>query len=78
MSNLQEAINLLDLLIQENEVSKRFKEKAARAISILNSQEQLFLEKALLELEEMNSLEMSSYYRTQVWDIISLLESLKN
>ena len=49
MSNLQEAINLLDLLIQENEVSKRFKEKAARAISILNSQEQLFLEKALLE-----------------------------
>lgn len=79
MSNerLQEVLENLKFL-KDDDVSKRFKEKTEQVIEIINSNQELVIEKALLELEEIHSLEISSYHRTQVWGIISMLESMKN
>ncbi len=77
MSEVQEAISFLEDLKQESDFSKRCKEKADSVISILGSNEELKIEKALIQLEELNNSDMPSYHRTQVWDIISVLESLK-
>ena len=74
---LQPIINYLDALNNENDVSKKFKEKTKKIITILTSDTPLAVEKALLELEELNSLEVSPYHRTQLWDVISMLESIK-
>ncbi len=75
--HLQEVVHYLELLKEDIDASKRFKEKMGLVIGILTSNEDLAIEKALIGLEELNSLEMSSYNRTQVWDVISMLESLK-
>jgi len=74
---IQEVVEYLELLKEDIDASKRFKEKTEIIIAILTSNEELAIEKALIGLEELNSLEMSSYNRTQVWDVISMLESLK-
>lgn len=70
-------VDYLEELQQESDMNKRFKEKATNVIKILNSSEDLRLDKALIELEELNSIDMQSYHRTQVWDVISMLESAK-
>ncbi len=75
---ITEVVEQLNYLLEENDCNKKLKEKWEKVISILNSKEELALEKSLLELEELNSSEISSYHRTQVWDIISMLESAKN
>ncbi|NQV91572.1 UPF0147 family protein [Candidatus Woesearchaeota archaeon] len=75
---LQEALECLEMLNEEVDASKRIKERVLKVITILNSQQEFKLDKALMELEELNSNEISSYLRTQVWDIVSLLESAKN
>lgn len=76
-STIRDAIDCLKSLQQENDISKKFRERMEVVIKILNSKEELAIEKALHELEELNSLDAPSYHRTQVWDIISILESCK-
>ena len=77
MSDLRQVLEYLSALKEESDVSKRFKEKTAAIITLLTGNAELAIEKALLELEELNSYEVSSYHRTQVWDVISMLESMK-
>ena len=74
---LKEAISYLELLKEETDLSKRCKEQTNKVINILGSNGDLFIEKALIELEELNNVEMPSYHRTQIWDVVSLLESIK-
>ena len=75
----QEVIEHLEMLKEEDDLNKKFREKADIVINILKGEnEELPVQKALLELEELNSSDLSSYHRTQFWDIISLLESLNN
>mgnify|MGYP001560670749 FL=1 len=76
--NLQEVIARLEELRGEFDYNKKLKEKITAVILILNQDAELTIEKALSELEELNSLNLSSYHRTQLWDVASLLESLKN
>ena len=76
--NLQEVIARLEELRGEFDSNKKLKEKITAVILILNQDAELTIEKALSELEELNSLNLSSYHRTQLWDVVSLLESLKN
>ncbi|MDP3697954.1 MAG: UPF0147 family protein [Nanoarchaeota archaeon] len=76
--NLQEVIARLEELKEEFDANKRLKEKIDTVISILNQDADLVIEKALSELEELNSMNLPSYHRTQLWDVVSLLESLKN
>ena len=78
MSEFQEAIDFLQELQEEQDFSKRCKIQTTKVISLLSSKEELCLDKALIELEELNTFEMPSYHRTQVWDAISMLECLKN
>lgn len=75
MSDRQEVIDFLEMLKSEGDVSKRFKEKMQNIICILQKEENMFVEKALAAIEELNTLEMSSYHRTQVWEVASMLES---
>ena len=76
-NSLQEVIVRLEELKAEFESNKKLKEKLDRVIALLNKNADLAVEKALIELEELNSLNLASYHRTQVWDVVSLLESLK-
>ncbi len=73
-----EVIDFLNELKEDQDTSKRFKEKTDAVIEILQDDSEMSVEKALLALEELNSLDLSSYLRTQVWDAISLLESTKS
>lgn len=77
-NNLQEVIVRLEELREEFGSNKKLKEKITAVILILNQDKELTIEKALSELEELNSLNLPSYHRTQLWDVVSLLESLKN
>jgi uncharacterized protein (UPF0147 family) len=74
---VKQVIEHLEDLQQESDMNKRFKEKAAKVVAILSSDVELALEKAINEMEELNSVDMQSYHRTQVWDVISMLESAK-
>lgn len=67
----------LEQLKEDTVSSKRLKEKADQVIMLLRSDADLAVEKAILQFEELGSSE-SSYGRTQIWDVISMLESVKN
>ena len=75
---IQEVIEHLEELKEDLDNNKKLKDKTDKIISILTSAQEMYLEKALIELDEMNSLNLAPYHRTKVWDIVSLLESLKN
>mgnify|MGYP001411944580 CR=1 FL=1 len=74
---IKEVIEHLEMLRDDGDVSSKLKEKTKQVISILNSDQQLAVDKALLELEEVSSANLPSYHRTQIWDIVSMLESAK-
>ncbi len=74
----QEVIAQLEALKEEFDSNKKVKEKLSVVIAILSKNADLAVEKALIELEELNYLNLPSYHRTQVWGVASLLESLKN
>ncbi len=76
-AEIEEIVGYLNELKEEAGVSQRFKEKAEQAIYILSNRKELAVEKALLCLEELNALNTSPYHRTQVWDLMGRLESLK-
>lgn len=75
---IQDVIARLEELKGEFNSNKKLKDKIDAVIFILTEGADLALEKALNELEELNSLNLASYHRTQVWDVVSILESLKN
>ena len=75
---MQLIIDNLCELKEDAEVSRRFKEKAEHIITILHQPSQIAVQKALSELEELGSLDTSSYHRTQVWDVIGMLAGIKN
>jgi uncharacterized protein (UPF0147 family) len=72
-----EVLEYLEQLKEDPDATKRFREKANVVITILTNEPELAADKALLVLEELNSGDLASYHRTQVWDVISMLESSK-
>lgn len=68
----------LEQLGNDPDVSKRVREKTEQVIAVLRENSDLAIDKALLQLEELEAVEMSSYCRTQVWDIAGMLESIKS
>ena len=75
---INEVISHLEELREEFDSNRKLKEKMEAVISILSNEPEMAVEKALIELEELNSVNLPPYHRTQVWGIVSLLESLKN
>ena len=76
-SQIQEVICHLEELKEETDINKKLREKMNNVIALLTSDQELVIEKSLMELEELGSLNLPSYHQTVVWDIVSLLESLK-
>lgn len=74
---IKDAIGMLQELKEEQGINKNFKEKADKVISLLEQNSELALDKAVFGLEEITFLELASYHRTQVWDVLSLVEGIK-
>ncbi len=74
MNNVNEIVQLLEEIAADQMVSKRLKEKISEIITLLNNQQELCVEKAIQELEGLNGIDIPSYNRTQLWDVVSMLE----
>jgi len=75
-TKIQEIIFTLNELKEDNTVSKNIKEKVERIITFLEEDADLGVDKAINEIEEMmENNNIPSYTRTQIWNVISLLES---
>ncbi len=76
MSNqYQEVIEALEFLKEDPMTIRKVKEKADLIINLLNLKSDSNVDQALRELEDLDSSEIPSYDRTQIWDVVSLLES---
>ncbi len=75
MSELDEVFQFFEGLKEDSMVNRRVKEKLDGVTSILKQDTELGVEKAIGELSAINSSDISSYERTQLWSAISLLES---
>jgi len=72
----QEIIEHLEMLKEDQDTNKRVQEIINNVITILKNNKELSVQKAVLELEEINSQNVNGYLRTQLWDIMSKLESI--
>lgn len=74
-----EIIESLAQIEGDNSVPKNVRNRIKGAITVLQ-QEELSLEikkdKALQELDDLDNTKIPTYTRTQIWDIVSSLESL--
>ena len=76
---VQEVIEFLSNLQEDSGVPKNIKSKIQEIITSLQDRKDLSIKtnKALTELEEIaEDVNMQSYTRTQIWNVISLLEKL--
>ncbi|MBW3016769.1 UPF0147 family protein [Candidatus Woesearchaeota archaeon] len=75
-----EVLNALNDLLQDETVPKNVVKKIKIAITILENDEEeinIKVHKALNELDELaDDVNMQSYVRTQLWNIISALEAI--
>ena len=76
MKDFKQVIEALECLKEDSMTIKRVKEKADQIILLLQQASETNLDKALRELEDLDSPEIPSYDRTQLWDIISMLEGI--
>jgi uncharacterized protein (UPF0147 family) len=79
MNEFKQLIEALENLKEDPITIKRVKEKADQMIIFLKDNKknpEFNIDKVLRELEELDSSEIPSYDRTQLWDIVSMLESL--
>ena len=71
-----DVIRLLGELKKEQSMSKNIKERIDRIISHLEKDPELGKDKALTEIEElMENNNIEPYIRTQIWNIVSMIES---
>ena len=77
-SIIQEAISQLSDIRDDEDSSKKLVEKIVEVIEILSEDSELSISQALDKLEEASELDITSYVRTQIWDVVSLLESFNS
>jgi len=78
---IQEAIDILKSFEEDTTVPKNVKGKIGRIIGILNekAESSMKVHKALHELEEIGEdTNIEPYTRTQLWNIVSLLEKVNS
>lgn len=77
---VQEIINALNDLLEDETVPKNVVKKIKSAIDILLKEDEelnIKVHKALNELDELaDDVNMQSYVRTQIWNIVSALEAI--
>ena len=76
MNNCNRVIEALEFLKEDPITTRKVKETADQLIILLKCESDINVDKALRELEELDSSEIPSYDRTQIWDIVSMLESV--
>jgi uncharacterized protein (UPF0147 family) len=82
MSNDEEMSQIVEILVElvdDSTVPRNVKDRIGRAIKALSGGDevQIRVDKALEELEEIsNDTNLQSYTRAQIWNIVSMLESL--
>ena len=77
--NLQEVLEYLEELKEDNTISKNVREKIRSVIETLSQQAELSLKinKAMQILDDISEdIAIQSYTRTQIWNIVSMLESI--
>lgn len=77
--SLYDIVDQINELKEDNMLPKSLNLKLDRIIAILEKDEHISIkiDKALNELDELtNDANLPSYTRTQLWNIVSLLESL--
>ena len=72
----QEIIEHLETIKEDQDTNKKVKEIINKVIAILKNNKELSCQKAVLELEEINSQNLNGYLRTELWDVMSKLESI--
>ena len=76
---LNEALETLKILEEESNIPKNVKAKVQEIIQTLDQETETFIKtnKALDELDEIsNNPSIDQHIRTQVWNIVSLLEKV--
>lgn len=79
MERLQQIIDALTELGSDNTVPRNVKNQLTRAITVINSDEEhrIKVSKALEEIDEViDDPNLQPYTRTQLWNIVSLLEAV--
>ncbi|MBI3051285.1 UPF0147 family protein [Candidatus Woesearchaeota archaeon] len=79
MSDVNEIITALSELEQDNTVPRNIKDRVQRTITALNGNGEMSMkiDKALQELDEVaDDINLQAYTRTQIWNIVSMLEKL--
>lgn len=80
MEELKNLIDYLHELEEDNTVPKNIRTKITSVIEILKNPEEetsIKVNKALDEFEEIsNDTNIQSYTRTQMWNVVSILESI--
>lgn len=76
-----DAIHALNELQDDSAVPKNVKLKISHIISVLehDGDNSIKIDKALQELDEINEdVNIQAFTRTQLWNVVSLLESIKS
>ena len=76
-AELEDIVDLLEELKKEGSIPKNVKDKIDTTIEILNEEEEIDIKvsRALHELEEVaDDANLQPFTRTQIWNIVSLLE----
>tara|TARA_Y100000310_G_C20158313_1_gene567917 strand:+ start:123 stop:359 length:237 start_codon:yes stop_codon:yes gene_type:complete len=74
-SQISEAIELIDMLKEDQDCSKKLTAGLEQIKILLKSTDELKVQKAVHALEELDMQGISSHLRSQVWELISFLES---
>jgi len=77
--SINEALDALEELSNDNTVPKNIKQKLESIISGLKEKKELsiMVNRALNDLDEISDQnDIQSYTRTQIWNIVSLLETV--
>ena len=73
----QNLIYSLTELREDPIVNKSIKNRISKIIDFIDDDQELGKDKALLEIEEMMAKDdVKPYLRTQIWNIISMIENL--
>lgn len=79
MGNLDNIISYLKELLEDNTVPRNVRNKLSDVITLLEGEEDesIKVNKALDEFDEIsNDTNLQPYTRTQLWNVVSMLENL--
>ena len=75
-SQIQEALELIEMLTEDQDCSKKVAEGLKGVANLLKGSEELKIQKAIHAIEELDLQGISSHLRNQIWELISFLESM--